>query len=182
MSPSQKVGVQRGLAQTASPGGSSPDPFRGKDQMQYYLSRHWAARQAAFKASLTWDNHLEASSLLSQRSMWAEGSLQASTSLMKLSWRERPLRGGEGGEREGELFWSRESCSSQSGASPVDQACLAGESELQLIGEAGLNLHRCPSFWIRKARYKHPLNTNAYQPQLQKPLFLAESKNLTESI
>lgn len=51
-------------------------------------------------ASLTWDSHLEASSLLSQRSMLEEGSLQASTSLTKLSWRGRPLRGRQRGKEK----------------------------------------------------------------------------------
>lgn len=52
-----------------------------------YLSIHWAARQPAVSISLTWVSQLEASSLLSQRSMLCDWSLQASTSLMRLSCR-----------------------------------------------------------------------------------------------
>lgn len=54
---------------------------------EIYLSMHWAARQAAVSSSLMWVSQLEASSLLSQRSMLCDWSLQASTSLMKLSCR-----------------------------------------------------------------------------------------------
>lgn len=53
---------------------------------------HWAARQAAVSISLMWVSQLEASSLLSQRSMLCDWSLQASTSLMRLSCRILNLR------------------------------------------------------------------------------------------
>lgn len=50
-------------------------------------SMHWAARQAVVRISFTWLCQLEASSLLSQRSMLLDWSLQASTSLIRLSCR-----------------------------------------------------------------------------------------------
>lgn len=46
------------------------------------------------RAALTWPSQRLLSSRLSQRSMLSEGSLQASTSLMKLSCSGRPLREG----------------------------------------------------------------------------------------
>lgn len=55
--------------------------------LKIYLSIHWAARQAAVNISLMWVSQLDASSLLSQRSMLCDWSLQASTSLMRLSCR-----------------------------------------------------------------------------------------------
>lgn len=51
------------------------------------LSMHWAAKQAVVRISLMWVCQLEASSLLNQRSMLWDWSLQASTSLIRLSWR-----------------------------------------------------------------------------------------------
>ena len=52
-----------------------------------HLSRHCAARQAVVRISLMWLSQLEASNLLSHRSMFCVWSLQDSTSLIKLSWR-----------------------------------------------------------------------------------------------
>lgn len=72
------------------------------------LSIHWAARQAVVRISLTWLCQLEASSLLNQRSMLCDWSLQASTSLIRLSWRTLDL------ERDQwfQFFWklSKEQC------------------------------------------------------------------------
>lgn len=56
-----------------------------------YLSRHCAAKQAVLRAALTWLSQRQLSSRPSQRSMPSEASLQASTSLMKLSCSGRPL-------------------------------------------------------------------------------------------
>lgn len=68
-------------------------------QQPPYLSRHCAARQAVLRAALTWLSQRQLSSRLSQRSMLSEASLQASTSLMKLSCSGRPLGGRENGVR-----------------------------------------------------------------------------------
>lgn len=56
------------------------------------LSMHWAARQAVVRISLTWVCQLDASNLLNQRSMLCDWSLQASTSLIRLSWRTLYLK------------------------------------------------------------------------------------------
>lgn len=69
----------------------------GEGRAAPYLSRHCAARQAVLRAALTWLSQRQLSSRPSQRSMPREASLQASTSLMKLSCSGRPL-GREGGE------------------------------------------------------------------------------------
>lgn len=61
-----------------------------------HLSMHWAARQAVVRISLTWLCQFEASSLLSQRSILWDWSLQASTSLIRLSCRTLCLWEGEG--------------------------------------------------------------------------------------
>lgn len=60
----------------------------------YYpdLSIHCAARQAVVRISLTWLCQPEASSLLSQRSILCDWSLQASTSFIRLSWRTLVLK------------------------------------------------------------------------------------------
>lgn len=68
-------------------------------QQPPYLSRHCAARHAVLRAALTWLSQRQLSSRLSQRSMLSEASLQASTSLMKLSCSGRPLGGRENGVR-----------------------------------------------------------------------------------
>lgn len=71
-----------------------------------YLSMHCAARQAVLRAALTWLSQRQLSSRLSHRSMLSEGSLQASTSLMKLSCSGRPLGGEASGVRGlASLFW-----------------------------------------------------------------------------
>lgn len=64
-----------------------------------YLSMHCAARQAVLRAALTWLSQRQLSSRLSHRSMLIEVSLQASTSLIKLSCSGRPLGGKESGVR-----------------------------------------------------------------------------------
>lgn len=71
-----------------------------------YLSMHCAARQAVLRAALTWLSQRQLSSRLSHRSMLSEVSLQASTSLTKLSCSGRPLGGEESGIRGlGEVFF-----------------------------------------------------------------------------